>query len=433
MEALRLLRARRWTPLGGYLLFIGMMATGYYYNVTFVQLGLVDLGLHVLGMNEQQVATNMALLALFTCLIALGMGLLMSRRPWGQSFVVKLRLAFLVVLVQTLLTAAAPFVPNEIFFRLWIVVASVALGVGVPVTFSMTVDLIPMRDRGYVAAAITALAYLAAPVLSGDWRIETFSTQMLWIMLPGVLAIGLLAFVKLPLINLDELARQHTDPAFARGRFVRTPSKPLLGIDRRLAGFVLLMFGIYFVDSLGFLRLIETPLYIETAWQSPEMNTRLAIGLVHVLGAWIAGVLYFSLDEKALFYWTFGLFALVHFMYGMDIRLPGTGSASLSMPLLYSIAVSLYTVLNFALWADLSTPATIPLYSALGVGFAGWAATFISTALSIQWRIDGMPLAQHLNIVDALAMLFFIGLLALAVLQVGDRPRRHPVQKVRNL
>jgi hypothetical protein len=103
------------------------------------------------------------------------------------------------------------------------------------------------------------------------------------------------------------------------------------------------------------------------------------------------------------------------------------------MPLLYSIAVSLYTVLNFALWADLSTPATIPLYSALGVGFAGWAATFISTALSIQWRIDGMPLAQHLNIVDALAMLFFIGLLALAVLQVGDRPRRHPVQKVRNL
>jgi MFS family permease len=432
MEAVRLLRTRRWTPLGGYLLFIGMMATGYYYNVTFVQLGLVDLGARLLGMDEQQVATNMALLALLTCLVALGMGLLMTRRTWGQSFVIKLRLAFFVIVVQTVLTLVAPSVPNEIFFRVWIVVASMALGVGVPVTFSMTVDLIPMRDRGYVAAAITALAYLAAPVLSGDWRIETFSTQMLWIMLPGVLGIGLLAYGKLPFINLDELARQHTEPAFARGRFVRTSSKPGRRIDRRLVGFIVLMFGIYFVDSLGFLRLIETPLYIETAWQSPEMNTRLAIGFVHVLGAWIAGVLYFSLDEKALFYWTFGLFALVHFMYGMDIRLPTTGGATLSMPLLYSIAVSLYTVLNFALWADLSTPRTIPLYSALGVGFAGWAATFISTALSIQWRIDGMPLAQHLNIVDALAMLFFIGLLAVAVFQIGERPRRRPVEKVRN-
>jgi hypothetical protein len=25
-------------------LFVGMMATGYFYNITFVQLGLVDLG-----------------------------------------------------------------------------------------------------------------------------------------------------------------------------------------------------------------------------------------------------------------------------------------------------------------------------------------------------------------------------------------------------
>jgi hypothetical protein len=181
------------------------------------------------------------------------------------------------------------------------------------------------------------------------------------------------------------------------------------------------MFGIYFVDSLGFLRLIETPIYVETAWQSPDLETRLLIGAIHVLGAWIAGILYFALNEKSLFYWTFGLFALVHFMYGMDVRLPATNSAPLAMPLLYSIAVSLYTVLNFALWADLSTPRTVAFNSALGVGVAGWAATFLSTALSIQWRVDGMPLAQHLNIVDALALLFFVGMIGLAILQIDPR------------
>lgn len=422
MELFHYVKERGRTTAAGYLLFVGMMATGYYYNVTFVQLGLVDLGQRLLGMDEQQVAVEMALLALLTCVVALGVGLLSLRLHWEQHFITRLRIAFGVVVLQTILTVTAPYVPNQAWFRAWIVLASVALGVGVPVTFSMTVDLIPMRHRGHVAAAITALAYAAASIFSGDWHIEQFSTQMRWIMPPGALALGLLAFDKLPFLDLNQLARQHSQSQFGRGRFVRSQAPSRLPIDRRLAGFILLMFAIYFVDSLGFLRLIETPLYVEAAWQSPDLNTRLLIGAIHVLGAWIAGVLYFSLDEKALFYWTFGLFALVHFMYGMDIRLPSANSTPLATPLLYSIAVSLYTVLNFALWADLSTARTVAFNSALGVGLAGWAATFASTALSIQWRVGGMPLAQHLNIVDALAMLFFVGLLGLAVLQVGPPP-----------
>jgi MFS family permease len=362
---------------------------------------------------------EMALLALFTCVIALGVGVLSLRLRWEQHLGGRLRIALAVVALQTVLTAMAPLLPNPAWFRGWILLASLALGVGVPVTFSLTVDLIPMRDRGYVAAAITGIAYFAAPVLSRDWRIEHFSTQMLWIMVPGALTLGLVAFDRLPLVRLSELAQQHSQPAFARGRFVRCDVSARL--DRRLVGFILLMFGIYFVDSLGFLRLIETPIYVETAWQSPDLRTRLLIGAIHVLGAWIAGVLYFSLNEKSLFYWTFGLFALVHFMYGMDVRLPASNSAPLAMPLLYSIAVSLYTVLNFALWADLSTPRTVAFNSALGVGVAGWAATFLSTALSIQWRVDGMPLAQHLNVVDALALLFFVGMIGLAFLQIDPR------------
>lgn len=45
MDLFQYVRARNWPVVAGYLFFIGMMAVGYLYNVTFVQLGLVDLGL----------------------------------------------------------------------------------------------------------------------------------------------------------------------------------------------------------------------------------------------------------------------------------------------------------------------------------------------------------------------------------------------------
>ena len=38
--------------LFGFLLFVGMMAAGYYYNLTFVQLGLDDFGTRWLGLSE---------------------------------------------------------------------------------------------------------------------------------------------------------------------------------------------------------------------------------------------------------------------------------------------------------------------------------------------------------------------------------------------
>jgi hypothetical protein len=82
--------------------------------------------------------------------------------------------------------------------------------------------------------------------------------------------------------------------------------------------------------------------------------------------------------------------------------------------MLYALAVSLYTVLNFALWADLSTPDTVCMRTALGVALSGWTATFLSTALAIYLQGSGVSLEQHVQIVDALAMLFFAFALALA-------------------
>jgi hypothetical protein len=424
MYLLHYLRTKNWNALLGYALFIGMMATGYYYNLTFVQLGLVDLGTRIVGLSERLVVMDMAYLALITCLVALSVGWWMKKSARSSDFLFKLRLAFAVVLAQTLLTFLVAEVRSETTFLTWIVAASIALGVGVPVTFSMTVDLIPVRDRGLAAALITAAAYFAAAVFSTQWQIQAFRSQILGFMAFGALGIGALAFFPIPLVR--SLAYQHARPEFGRGRYVRYDEHGRPRTSRKLVTLIALMFGIYFIDSLGFLRLVDTPVYMNTAWQSPDISVRMAIGVTHVLAAFIAGVLYTGVGERGLFLWIFGIFALVHQMYGFgDPPLPGQ-PVPLASPLLYAVAVSLYTVVNFALWADLSTPRTISRNSALGVALSGWTATFFSTALAIRWRIGGMTIGRHLSLVDALAILFFLLMLVLTLFPEGLLSGRAP-------
>jgi MFS family permease len=424
MDFFLYLKARNWPVLAGYLLFIGMMAVGYFYNVTFVQLGLKDLGERVLALSPTAVAQQMALLALLTCVVALMVGGGMQRHGWSTHLLRKLQLAAGVVLMQTGLTAVAPHVSSPTQFLLWIVACSLALGVGVPATFSLTTDLIPVRDRGYAAALITAMAYCAAALFPGGWRIEPFSRAMLLILVPGTLGLG--AIVALAMSGrtfvaqwVGELAENHQRARFANGRFLRGSAGR---IDRRFLGFLLLMFGVFFIDSLGFLRIIDTPILVDGAWQAVQQTPRLLIAITHVVAALVAGVLYSYLNERHLFYWIFGLFALTHLSYTFRVwLLPQTTSTVLGTPMLYATAVSLYTVVNFALWADFSTPRTIGVNAAVGVALSGWAATFLSTALALRWQTGGMPLAEHLRLVQALALLFLLGMLWMTI-----RPLRGP-------
>jgi hypothetical protein len=424
---------RIWTETGrafseafGFLFFTGMMATGYYYNLTFIQFGLLDLGTRLVGMDSRQVASNIAYLALITSLVAILFGLHMARVGWSQDLRAKLRLAFGVVLTQTVLTFAAPFIRSEAAFLAWIIVASLALGVGVPATFGLTVDFIPVRYRGLAGALIAAGAYFPAAVLTPDWRIEQFSSMILGLMLAGTAGLGLLSFARLGFI--DRLAEHHQKPAYGRGRFVQFDVNGKASIRRSLLLLLALMFGIYFIDSLGFLRLAETPFFFETAWRSPELGPRLVIGTVHVLAALIGGVLYGALPEKELFLWIFGLFALVHLMYTFIARNALVGEPPLAMPILYAVAVSLYTVVNFAIWADVSTPETISRNSAVGVALSGWTATFLSTGLALWMAQAGISLQLHLRIVDALAFVFFLAVLLLIYFAPARKSRKRPVE-----
>jgi MFS family permease len=412
------LKTINWPMLFGYFLFVSMMAAGYYYNLTFIQLGLEDFGTHWLGLSEAVVARDMALLALFTCGIALSFGWYMKIHGWGSQFRKKLMVSFGVVLTQTILTAVIPAVQSELGFIIWLMLASATLGFGVPAMFSLTIDLVPVKQRGTAAALVTALAYTAAETLSDEWTFEFFRTRLLWVLAFGSLGMGVLTFIHHPW--LEALAKQHEDPRFALGRFIHHREGEVPRPSRRIRGLILIMFGIYFVDSLGFLRLLKIPGFMEGTWQSPLITDRIFISVVHVVGALIAGVLYSALSERQLFTWILGLFALTHLQYSLHIRATGSAQVNLSMPMLYALAVSLYTVVNFAIWADLSTPETISMNSALGVALSAWTATFLSTGLAIYWQGKGLILSRHIQIVDSLAALLFLGMLILAFMRKSE-------------
>jgi hypothetical protein len=265
-------------------------------------------------------------------------------------------------------------------------------------------DLIPVRHRGHVAAAVAGLAFFAAAIYPLQWRIEDFAPVMTAFMVPGAVLVGVLTFRRLEFI--DRLAKQHQ--RFGVGRFCRPT--PIATASFAFWSLVLLMFAVFFIDSLGFLRIIDTPTYISTSWQSPEVGTRLFIGFSHVVGAIMAGVLYTSFGRRWLFLWIFGLFAFTHLLYTFHVQTAFSGvDPPLVLPLFYVLGVSFYTTLNFALWPDLSTPDNIGTHTALGVGIAGWLASFLSTSLALYSASADISLAEHLRYVNALALLFAVG------------------------
>ena len=100
----------KWVPLVGVLSGVAVLSAGYYYNLTFVQLGLIDLGTRLVGMSARSVSGVMAVFALAAFGIAAGAGWLMDRRGWSSNLRVKLRILFVVVAVQTGLTLVVTLV-----------------------------------------------------------------------------------------------------------------------------------------------------------------------------------------------------------------------------------------------------------------------------------------------------------------------------------
>ena len=395
MRLFELIRDRDWVPVSGYAAYIATLSAGYYYNVTFVQLGMIDLGSGTVGLGDRQVSLAMAGFALGALLASLVTGRSMDVRGWGTDLRIKLRVLTVVAGAQLVVTAVSPAVDTTLGFASLLAVSSLGIGVGIPVTFGLMGDLIPVSDRGAVAAATAGIAFFAAAIYPMEWRIEQFSLVMTIAMAPAVLTLGLLSFRPSSLI--DRLGRQHE--VFGTGRFAGP------GVGKVSFGLVVgVMFAVFFIDSLGFLRLVDTPAYISTSWQSPEIGVRVTIAVMHLVGAGIAGILYTNFHWRWLLLGVFGLFSFSHLLYTFHIRFGVGSEPPFVMPMMYVLAVSFYTTLNFALWPDLSTTENMGRRTALGVGVAGWLASFASTSAALYSQGSGVSLLSHLTYVEALAL-----------------------------
>ncbi|WP_255148885.1 MFS transporter [Halorarius halobius] len=417
MQFVAFCREGDWAAVAGYLLYVGLMAGGYYYNVTFVQLGVLDVGTRLVGLSRPAVSVAMAGLALATAGVALAAGVWMDRSGASRDLFARLRLTFGVVAVQFVIALVAPHIRTVPAFLAWLAVCGVTIGLAVPVAFSLMVDFVPVPDRGYAAAAAAGAAFFAAALYPLEWRIAAFSTVMVVAMLPALPLLGAAAFGKLGFVN-DLAARGQP---YAEGRFTRDgESLPLTSV--RFLSFLVLLFGVFFVDSFGFLRIVEEPALVEASWQSPDLSVHATIAAVHLVGAGMAGVLYRNFTEEWLFVWTFAVFAVTHLLYVVGFLQGPLAGDGLAGPLFYAVAVSVYTTLNFALWPDTATPDGVGTRAAVGVG-AAWLATFLSTATALYLKGQGVSVPEHFDYVNALALLLFLA--ALVMLYV-----RHAVRAV---
>lgn len=394
----------RHVTIVAYTFCIAVLTAGYYYNLTFVQLGLIDLGTRVVGMSAGAVSAVMAVMALGALGTAMSAALIMDARGWTTDLPTKLKMISVVIGFQTGLTIAAPSISSPTHFVIWVAASSISIGVGIPATFSLVGDLIAVKHRGAVAAVMAGAAFFTAALYPLDWRLEEFAVVMSVAMVPAWIIVSILAFRRTWIVESMSRHRDRVGP----GRFCRDDVRQRASLG--FGGIVAAMFFAFFIDSLGFLRIIDAPVYITTSWQSPEIETRAFIAVAHVVGAAMAGVLYTALGRRWLLVWIFGLFAFTHLLYTFHIRTAADGlEPPLALPLFYVLAVSFYTTLNFAIWPDMSDSSNLATRTAIGVGIAGWLASFLSTSLALLSTWAGVSLLEHLTYVNALALLLAVG------------------------
>lgn len=385
-----------------FVVYVVVLSAAYYYNLTLVQLGVIRVGTERLGVPMETVAAGMGLLAAVTLAVTIATGYLIDRKSWGTATLWKCRVLFAIVVLQVAVTYLLTTVSSLLEFLSWIVGCSVLLGVAIPFAFSLMLDLIAPSERGYAAGAVVGCAFFLAALVPYQWAVGQFVPAAVVALLPAALVLGVVS-VGLPTEKPTPRAEggEHGEIDGAEPTSVRSRVGPA-----PLLGGVVLLFGAFFVDSLGFVRIIETPSLVERSWQSRDLGVRVGIGLTHVAGGLAAGVLYTKGRHLWILAATFALFALTQGLYVYDIVVGGPPVIGTIAPLLYVVAVSGYTTVAFALWPDVATPETIGRYTAVGIGVGAWAATFGSTALAVVSEQVKIGTGYHLAAVGVLAVVF---------------------------
>ncbi|MBD3352856.1 MAG: hypothetical protein GF364_15330 [Candidatus Lokiarchaeota archaeon] len=379
-----------WSVYFPYLFVTCMLVANYLSGVKLVQLGIPHLGGVVCSVPEAKLNLLMALMAVNACVVGIISGFLLNK----VSLQIKSRLFILLGSfgIQGAITFFANFLSEPFHFTIWIIVFSLVLGFLLCQPFVFVFLLIPSKNRGILAGLITGLAYLVGNMSMVEWTFKGLSLETIIVTIP----LGILILIAL--FNLDKLKLLD---------FNEEKEKTHYSDKRNIYSFgiiVVLMFGVYFVDSFGFLRLKGEPFFL-LMWGG-KFGVKIWLGIVHLISALIMGWIY----QKRGKYGPMIVFisAFIGFIVG-DLLFASypSGSLLLVSSYIYCSAVSFYTINGFILWADLSDKTNISGRAGIGIGIGGWLSSFLSTALTEE-IMNIIEFKYHLIITALLAGFFLV-------------------------
>jgi MFS family permease len=288
--------------------------------------------------------------------------------------------------VQLIQTIWAQYVNSQGLLILWVIITSLVLGFGIPITFPLFFELIPREDRGVAAGLIAGIAYFIGNLSPFEWTLAGLTLESLSFMGPGILALVIFKLTGL----LKKIIPKEKEESVIKGRFV----------GHSYIVVTVLMFAIFFIDSLGFLRILEEVTLYDQTWHG-TYGDRVILGTVHLITGILAGWLYKKTD-----YWVIGIVTLTLFIVcdiAMSLYTPFISHGTvLFVACLYCTTVSVYTVNNFAVWADLSTRENAGKHAAVGVAIGGWLASFLSTSMAY-YLMNAVSFSVHVAIPGIIA------------------------------
>lgn len=387
----------KWFPY----LFVGSMLTANYLSgVKLVQWGIPSLGRDTCAVPDAQLNLLMALMAIISCVVAITSGLLINKI--SLQFKQRLLLLLMGFAVQGGIAFVGTFISTPIQFTIWIIIFSIVLGFLICQPFVFVFMLIPSKDRGIFAGIVTGLAYLIGNFSMAEWTYIGLSMETIVVTIPlGLLIIY--ALINLKRMNIYDYTKEKDDKY--SGPFIKTYNFAII---------VLLMFGVYFVDSFGFLRIAKQPFFM-ILWHG-EFGVKMWLGISHLISAVLMGIIYQKRKElgpMTIFISSLTGFIICDFLFSSN----PTGAFLYIIAYLYCATVSFYTINSFIVWADISNSSNISSRAGIGIGIGGWLSSFLSTALTEQLLVvlpgdEGYKI--HLMISGIIAILF----LAIALLTI---------------
>ncbi|MHA1819806.1 MAG: MFS transporter [Promethearchaeota archaeon] len=374
-------KVRKYHYLLAILIVGAIMTSGYITSIKLIQLGLPDFGKRILGLDSGFVSIVMVLLGLAGLAGCILMGYLLYKFKWD----IYKRLSVLLVgfMITDFLLILTDSVNSGTSYLIWMVLFGLAAGISTPVTFSLMFDLLPQKYRGLISGLFVASIYFLGAASMQEWKFEVFRGD-------PIRQLFIVPVIFLLIIFL----RPFSDTKIEEN--VNLPQK----YNINFTSFLLLLSLILFIDSFGFLRVIGDPNILSETWQGP-FSFRLYIGLVHLISAILLGIFYDKIKPLNILLISLILFMVSDFMIGVFAW--GTAVKYLYV-LLYAPAVSAYTLVMFALIADMSNKDTIFKHIAIGIAIFGWFISYLSTGLSETLTLLNVSFSVHLVLTSALSL-----------------------------